>query len=316
MKKFLFIVLFTGTLFARSILNPCLTYTATGGVTDMVIHDGKLYVGTTQSSLDIFDMRNDKLLKTIKVDKVKDFMGDLVDAKIYSVDVDKDRLLILSEAEHGYRRVYINEDGKNKIVIPSSMSLSIEKAKFLDKDTILLGLLGDELISYDIKKGKQNWRVPAGGSKFSDFALNERKDRVVVADESGDLKIIDTKNGALIKTLTGENLDNVFQVDYKKGIIVSAGQDRRTVIYNRNTNSAYYKSSDFMIYSVGLSPSGKLAGYSSDENGNVTIFNTATKTEIGTFGGNKMTPAHIIFINENEFLVSSNNKIINIYEIK
>jgi hypothetical protein len=168
----------------------------------------------------------------------------------------------------------------------------------------------------DIATKKMNFREQVSFSKFSNFALNEKKSEVVVADESGDLKIHNTKDGKLIKTLAGQNLDNVFQVDYKNGIIATAGQDRRVVVYNTTFNSAYYKTAPFLIYGVGLSPSGKLVAYASDEQNNVTVFKTSGKSTVGHYSGNKMTLSKIIFINEKEFLVSSDDKTINLYKIK
>ena len=105
-------------------------------------------------------------------------------------------------------------------------------------------------------------------------------------------------------------------VAYKNGIIATAGQDRRVVIYAYKFDSAYYKSSSFLIYSVGLSPSGKRVAYSSDENNNITVFNTITTSTLGKFGGNKMTLTNILFLNENEFLVASDDKTINFYSVK
>jgi WD40 repeat protein len=243
-------------------------------------------------------------------------MGDTIDSKIYSVDVLDDKVLVLSQAEHGFREVSIFENDKLNMLISKDDKLYIAKAKFIDADTILLGLLSNDIISYDIKKKKQNWSIQASQSKFSNFVLSEDKKEVVICDESGDLHILDVKSGKNIKTLSGQNLDNVFQVDYKNGIIATAGQDRRAVIYNLKTGLAYYKTTNFLIYSVGLSPSGKLAGYASDENNNVTVFKTSSKSKIGVFGGNKMTLTNIVFVNENEFFVSSDDKTINFYKIK
>ena len=87
------------------------------------------------------------------------------------------------------------------------------------------------------------------------------------------------------------------------------------MIYNAKTGSSYYKTAQFLIYSVGLSPSANLVGYSSDENNNVTLFDTNTKSEIGKFGANEMTLSTILFINENEFIVSSDSSKINLYKI-
>lgn len=316
MKIILLILLFISFSYGETFTNPVSVYKASGAVVDIMIAENKLYVATDSSNVDIFDIKTNLLIQTITIDKIIDFMGDLVSAKVYSVDVIGKSLLILSQAEQGYRRVYLYKNNQLEVIIPSSLSLSIAKAKFLDANTILLGLLSDEIISYNIQEKKENWRVQASGSKFSNFVLNEQKDKVVVADESGNLQILNTKNGAHIQTLSGQNLDNVFQVDYKKNIICSAGQDRRVVVYNLNNDTAYYKSSEFLIYSVGLSPSAKLLGYSSDENNNVTVFDTQTKEIVGKFGGNRMTITNILFMNEKEFFVSSDDNKINLYKIK
>ncbi|MDD2358203.1 MAG: WD40 repeat domain-containing protein [Thiovulaceae bacterium] len=316
MKTFFFLFFMMSSLFGESIIMPSSSYKASGNVTDIFVHDSKLYAATSQGTVDIFNIKNHKIMKTLHIEKIKDFMGDTIDAKIYSIDISGNNLLILSQAEQGYRKVYINKDGKNELIIPSSLSLSIAKAKFLDENTILLALLGDELVSYNIKKRAENWHIQVGSSKFSSFALNESKQKVALCDESGEIKIIATKNGALIKKLSGQNLDNVFQVDYKNNFIATAGEDRRAVVYDLKTNVAFYKLSNFLIYSVGLSPSGALVGYSSDENNNITVFNRMTKTAIGKFGKNKMTPTNILFLNEKQFFVSSDDKTINFYQIQ
>jgi hypothetical protein len=316
MKYFLFFATLVISLYSANIQEPSTQFKASGGVTDLVIHDNKLYSATQASCVDIFDMNTQKNIAQIKVGKIKDFMGDVIDSKVYSVDVFNNKVLLLSQAEKGYRRVHIHMPSKTELIISATDKLSIAKAKFLDENTLLLALLGNELISYDLRKKKQNYKVSVSQSKFSNFMLNEEKTEVVVADESGNLKIHSTKDGSLIKVLSGQNLDNVFQVDYKNGIIATAGQDRRAVIYDTKFNSSYYKTANFLIYSVGLSPSGKKAAFSSDENNNVTLFNTNTQSTLGLYGGNSMTLTSILFINENEFLVASDDVMINLYTIK
>lgn len=305
-----------GSLFAASFQQPSQQYVSSGAVVDMVLADQKLYAATDASSVDLFDLKSAKLLEKITVSKITDFMGDVIDSKVYSVDVLDGAVVLLSQGEKGFRRVHTYRDGKLTEVISIKDQLYIAKVAFLDSKTLLLGLLSNEIIAYDIATKKMNYREQVSFSKFSNFVFNEKKSEVVVADESGDLKIHNTKDGKLIKTLEGQNLDNVFQVDYKKGIIATAGQDRRVVIYNTTFNSAYYKTAPFLIYGVGLSPSGKLVAYASDEQNNVTVFNTSSKSTVGHYGGNKMTLSKIIFINEKEFLVSSDDKTINLYKIK
>ncbi|MBU0721407.1 WD40 repeat domain-containing protein [bacterium] len=316
MKFFLLLVLLSSLLFSAKIQEPAAQFKSSGGVVDIVYRDNKLYSATNAGCVDIFDLGTQTLVKQIKVDKITDFIGDKIDSKVYSVDVIEDKTLILSQAAKGFTRVHIHSNDTTELLIPDSQKLSISKARFLDENTILLALLSNEIISYDISKKKQNYRVQISQSKFSNFVLNEKKDEVVIADESGDLKIHKTKDGSFIKALRGQNLDNVFQVDYKNSVIATAGQDRRVVIYEMKYGSAYYKTASFLIYSVGLSPSGKIVAYSSDENNNITLFNTSTQSNIGVFGGNNMTLTNILFLNENEFLASSDDNIINLYKIK
>lgn len=303
-------------LFSQSIIEPTSRYIASSSVTDMIVDKENLYAATKAGRIDVFDLKSTKKIAKIDIPTIKDFLGKKIDSKVYSIDILKGTLVILSQASKGSRRVHFFEENKLTLVISAKEEMYISKVKFLNSETLVLGLLSNEIISYDIGKKQINWRVQVSHSKFSDFVLNEQKDEIIIADESGDLKILNFKNGDLIETLSGQNLDNVFQLDNKAGIIATAGQDRRVVVYDRKSDSSYYKLSSFLVYSVGLSPSGKLVGYASDENNNVTVFDSSTKESIGVFGLNRMTLNKILFLNENSFLVSSDDKTINFYRIK
>ncbi len=316
MKIVVMMALLIASIFAADFQKPAKMYVSGGAVVDMTVAGEKLYAATDASSVDVFDLKSAKIIEKITVSKITDFMDDIIDSKVYSVDVLDGAVVLLSQGEKGFRRVHTYKDGKLVEVITINDQLYIAKVVFLDSKTLLLGLLSNEIIAYDIATKKMNYREQVSFSKFSNFALNDNNTEVVVADESGDLKIHNTKDGKLLKILAGQNLDNVFQVDYKNGIIATAGQDRRVVIYNTMFNSAYYKTAPFLIYGVGLSPSGKLVAYASDEQNNVTVFETSSKNTVGHYGGNKMTLSKIIFINEKEFLVSTDDKTINLYKIK
>ena len=316
MRNLILIALLFNTLIASNIIMPIAKYKASGAVEEILLTKEKLYSATDKGIVDIFDIRSKKIIKKIQLPKIKDFMGDTVDPKVFSIDLSDTGLLILSQAEQGFSNLYIYRDNKLHPVLTVSDSLAIAKAKFLNKDTVILALLSSELISMNLHTKKENWHVQESGAKFSDFVLNEKKDELVLCDESGAIKICDTKNGKITQTLKGQNLDEVFQVDFKNGIIITAGKDRRAVVFALKFHSAYYKTSNFFIYSVGLSPSGKLAAYSSDENNNITLFDTITQKEIGVFGGNRMTLTNIVFYGEEKFFSSSYDKTINLYKIK
>lgn len=313
LKTFILTIFLICSLNASKV-EPSLKLVASGGVTDMVISDSKLYVATNTSSVDIFDLNTKNLLMKVKLPKIKDFMGDIIDAKIYSVDVLNNKILILSQGEKGGRNIDIYENGKITNIISDKKRLFIARAKFIDENQIIFSLLSNQLFLFDIKRSKYNYNKQISQSKFSYFALNENKKEIVIADESGNLKLHNTQNGELIKIFKNQNLDNVFQIDYKKGNILTAGQDRRAVFYGK-TNT-YFKESSFLIYSCALSDDANIAAYSSNEENDVTIFNTKSQDKIDILTGNKMILTKILFLNKKEIFVASDDKNINYYKLK
>ena len=296
-------------------LNPQHSLMASGGITDLVLQEDKLFVATTASSVDIFNIKTNEKIDSIKMPKIKDFIGDIIESKVYSVDVLKKDILILSQGENGGRNVNIYKDGQMQSIIEDTQRLFIGRAKFLDENHIVYALLSNQIYLYDIKNKKVVNEVQISQSKFSNFKLNEDKSKIVIADESGILTLLNTKDLNPIKRFDTLNLDNVFQVDMKKDIFITAGQDRRCAIYSLDERISYYKEGSFLIYSAALSPSGKLAAFASDEENNVTIFNTTTKENLYKLTQNKTTLTNILFINENEIFVSSDDEKINYYKL-
>lgn len=289
---------------------------ASGLVVDLVYKNGFLYAGTDASAVDIFDIKKQKLIQTISLPQVKDFMGDISNAKVYSLDVLKSKVLITSQGEKGFRRIYIYEDNKLNLILGEKAKMFVAKAKYINEKQILISLLSNQMFLYDLENKKFLWETQVSHSKFSDFVLSEKKDFVIVADESGDLKQIDIKKGTIVKRYEGQNLDNVFQVAYKNHIIATAGQDRRCVVYNTNEDSSYYKKATFLIYSVALSPKAVLVAFADDEDNNISIFNRKTKEDLYRLKGTKTTLSKIIFINENELFTASDDEIINYWKLK
>jgi len=239
----------------------------------------------------------------------------MIDSKIFSIDIIDDEVLILSQDESGFRRIHLYKNNKLNQIISKEDKLYIAKAKFVTKNQLLLGLLSNVIILYDINTKKRIWEEQISLSKFSNFVLNEDKTKVAIVDESGDLTMIRLKDGKKLKTFSGQNVDNVFQVDWKKNIIATAGQDRRCVVYNLSNNKSYYKQVNFLIYSVGVSPSGRLVGFASDEQNNVTIFDANTKTELYRLIDNKINISNIFFLDDKNVIVTTDGKEVNLYKL-
>lgn len=296
-------------------LEPNFSLIASGAVTDLVLKEEKLYVATTASSLDIFDINTKEKIDSIKTSKIKDFTGDIIDSKIYSVDVLEDNILLVSQGEKGGRNLSIFNNGKIFNLIEDKERLFIARAKFLDENHLIFALLSNQIYLYDIKNKKILKELQISQSKFSNFKLTSDKTKVVVSDESGILTMLNSKTFEIIETFKNQNLDNVFQVDIKNDIILTAGQDRRSAVYSLDGRISYYKEFSFLIYSAGLSPSGTLAAVASDEENNVTVFNVNSKENICNLTQNRSTLTNILFINENEIIVSSDDKKINFYKL-
>lgn len=316
MNKFFFFLTFLFTTLNANEIKPLFQYEASGAVTELIVKENKLYASTDASSIDIFNIQTKQKVSTILFPKIKDFMGDIVNSKIYSIDILKDKILSVSQGEKGGRNLTIYENGKFNTIISDKKRMFIAKAKFLDENRIIFSLLSNELYIYDIKSKKKVLKLDVSLSKFSDFVLNENKKSVIVADESGILKMLNTDNLQVIKEFKNQNLDNVFQVDTKNNIIATAGQDRRAVIYDELNNNAQYINAPFLIYSVGLSPSGKKVGIAYDEENNVLIFDTKSKIKKFMLVENLAIISKVLFINEKELFISSDDKKINYYKIK
>ena len=317
--KYLLYLFFISNLFILNInakdLAPTSSLLASGGVTDLVLNNDKLYVATAASSVDIFNIKTQEKINSIKMPQIKDFLGDIIDSKIYSVDVLEENILILSQGEKGGRNLDIYKDGKIENIIKDTERLFIGRAKFLDENHIIYALLSNQVYLYDIKNKKVLKEIQVSQSKFSSFRLTQDKSKLVICDESGVISMLDSKSFEILKIFRYQNLDNVFQVDIKNNLILTAGQDRRAAVYNLDTNEAYYKEYSFLVYAAALSPSTKLAAVASDEENNVTIFDTNTQANLYKLTQNKATLSNILFLNENEIFVTSDAKQINYYKI-
>ena len=315
-KSYILILLFvSSTIFG---ITPKYSIKTKGNVTDLVFEGNKLYASTDNGSICIFAIPSKSLIKIYTFPNITDFMGDEIAPKLYDIDkiIGKDIIISVSQGARGFSNLFITKNGKStKIITDLKSKLMIKKVKFISETKVILGLLSNEVILYDIINKKEIYRKQISAYTFSDIVLNKDKTKIITADESGVIHMIDAKTGKSIKELSGNNVDNVYQIDFKKNIIVCGGQDRRLSVYNLSTHKSYYLNSSFLIYSVGLSPSGKYAGYYCDEENNVQIINTANKSKLAILEGHNATLTKILFITENKLFTSAEENVIYYWEL-
>lgn len=318
MKK-IFIVLFLNLacLQGASLLSPVLEIGVNGTTKDMVLHGNSLLIGTDNGVLQVYDYESRVFTKTITLPEVQDFMGDMIAPRVYSIDQIEGRYLLLSDSgKGGYANLWVHENNVTTQLFSSVDKKAAIKARFINKDQILLGYLSNEAALFDIKSKEEVYRIQLSESKFSDFALNEAKTQAVYSCESGVLNIIDTATGKVIKVLKGLNLDNVYKVDFKQGIVSAAGQDRRASVYDALTGKGEYIEASFLIYATGLSPSTKRVAFAMDEKNNISIYIRSTKVKIAELQGQKSTLNNIIFKDENTLFSSSDDETVMMWRLK
>ncbi|MBV5322166.1 MAG: hypothetical protein JZU62_10775 [Sulfuricurvum sp.] len=296
------------TLSLNAAILPSSVIKTDASISDMVMSDGKIYAATDGGVVNVFDSKTFKKLTLLRVPEIKGRDGKLFSPKIYSVDHYKGSTVMVTESGGDFRNVYLIRDGKSIKIIDNGRGLLIKKARFLDLDHLLFGLSGDTIVLMDISKNTLVYQVQAGGGVFRDMALSPLKSLVAVADESGEITMIEAKSGRHIKTLHAINVDNINRIDYKQNTILSAGQDRRVGIY-RPTDS-YFIETDFFVYAVGLSPSGVKGVYTDGMDNELQVFNTGTKAKIVRLQSGDVILDTLIFLDEHRLIgAGEENKI-------
>jgi len=316
-KVFLAFLLSLTWVYSTSVHSPVLEIVANGTVKDMVLRDNALLIGTDSGSLQIYDYEAKVFTATISLPQVKDFVGDMIAPRVFSVDEMQGRYLLLSDSgKGGYSNLWMHENNVTTQLVSAEDKKPVIKVRFINKDQVLLGYLSNEAALFDIRSKKEIYRVQLSESKFSDFTVNEAKTQAVFACESGVLNVIDTKSGEVLNVLKSVNVDNVYKVDFKQGIISGAGQDRRGALYDVLMGSGEYVEGSFLIYATGLSPSAKKVAFAMDEQNNISIYNRATKTKIAELKGQKSTLNTILFKDENTLFSSSDDETVMMWKLK
>ena len=303
-------------VYAVETLMPTGTIEVNGTVKDMVLVEDRLVVATDMGHIEIYDASKKQKLKEIAIANVKDFMGDLLPARVLSTDLLHGKYLLLSDSgKGGYSNLFVY-DKTLKQILSAEDKKAIIKARFIDDKHILLGYLSNEVALLDIENRKELYRVQLSESKFSDFALNEDKSKVVFSCESGVLSVVDVQSGNILKVLKGQNVDNVYRVDFKHGMISGAGQDQRGALYDAKNGKGDYIKGSFLIYSTALSPSAKKVAFSMDEKNNISIYNRISKAKIALLKGQKSTLNVILFQDEHRLFSGSDDSTIMIWDLQ
>jgi WD40 repeat protein len=295
-------------------ISPLFTLEASGLVSDFVVEGTTLYAATDRGSIDIFDLIERKVIGSILLDPIPTAQGDTVPARIYSVDRHKGATLILSRGRGGYRDLWLH-DGLEVKKVKADSKLFAKKARFTQTGDIFLGTFGSDIMLYDTREGFPVYRQHISESTLGGIALSDDKRKAILSDESGAVRVVDIASSRIEHLLDAEHVDNIYRVAYRKGIILTAGQDRRVGVYDLEHNRSYHINSDFLVYCVALSPDGKTGIYSSGVDHDLQLFDIATRAKGDRLVGHHATVNKILFLDDSLLISAGDERKIYIWKL-
>ncbi|RLD42586.1 MAG: hypothetical protein DRI86_11385 [Bacteroidetes bacterium] len=285
---------------------------ASGPVSDFIINDNSITVSTLNGSIETYNLKTNNLQKKVFFPKITDFTGDSIIAEVFKIIKLNNTIYAIVHGYNGfndiYKIVYSNPikifEGKTL----NSVAISIVKSS---ENTITIGLLSNELISFNTSTEKIVYREQISSYAFSAMTISKDMKLIFTSDESGEIHKVNSSTGKVIRSFKGENVDNVLCIDYANGNIICGGKDRRFSVYQTNSNSSFHILTQSFITSVCISPNGNIAAWYDDISNDIILFDINSRTNIKRLKGNTSMVNKIYFQNENKLISCSNdNKII------
>lgn len=216
-----------------------------------------------------------------------------------SADMTHDGTFIAIGAQDG--NIYLWQHGR-LMTSGFHTQAMIKRIAFDETGHILITLIDGRLISYDWTRKRIIYSVQVSESTLSDSAVSSDKKRIALVGESGIVHILHTINGRQIASYANSNVDNIYKCDYQNGYVISAGQDRRCVIYAPNGTVAARFDASFLVYAAALSPSAQIAAATMDEANTISLFSVKQKKCIAQAKGHSATLNRILFTGEKTFV--------------
>jgi len=313
MKKFL-ILLISIIAFA---LTPVKKITYSGYISKIAYNKNYIVAGLENGSVVIKNFNTMQNIDKITLPKIHDFMGDLISMPIYSLDIspDNSKLMILAEGENAKRELFIYDLQNKKLNHIFTTKETLMKGAFITENKILFATLSDEAMLYDLKSKKTIYKSQIGNYVFSTFAINKDKSIAVFGDESGALKVVETKSGKKLKELKGYNKDKTISCDIKENLAINGSADRRVAIYDIQTGlSKLELRVKFLPYGATLSPNLTKFALQFNEKNDIAVYSIYNKL-LYILKGHTMALNGIKFLNKNTLMSFSPAEIL-IWKLK
>lgn len=287
-------------------------------LTHISTFDNMIFVGNAGGKIDIFTLQSQKAQKiqTFTLPPTQDYFGNSYPPRVYDIATfDGKTLFILAEGSQGTKQILeLSLQSPQKIMPILQTNSSPKRIVAFDKNKLVVGFLSNEIGLFDLKSKTFIYNTHPSLAGFSDLCVNPPF--IFSTDESGIVNVIDITSGKILKHLDMINKDNNYQIVSAKNTILTASVDKQMAIYTFKTDAnasfilqnAAKIQSEFLIYSVGISPNGTLGAYSKNEQNDIAIINLATKQELFTLKGVTSLINTLIFYDEQTLIVGSDDK--------
>lgn len=270
-------------------IKPIVTLKVSGLVSDFVKDGDYLYVATDEGVVDIIDLFTQKVVNQIRLEPLKTTMGNLVPARIHSIDRYQGKTLLVSSGPTAYRNVWIHDGDNLHKIIDEEKHLMPKRAFFTAEGRVILGTFGSDVTLYDTEENYKLYNTHISESTMGGMVVSQDKKKMFLSDESGTVRFMDIYSSKVEKSFSSQHVDSIYSVAYAKDTLITAGQDRRVGIYIKD-KEAYHIKSDFLVYCVGLSPSAKTGIYSDGLNNHLQLFNTQDGSKMDRLIGTMQHP--------------------------
>jgi len=306
MRYFLFTLFFSLTLYA-GVISPKVSVKTSSAVLDFVVRGGDIWAGTANGEALRINPKG-KIVSSIALPAMEDSWGEKRKQKIMSIDLSSDTKTLIVAGEDGW----LYTIGERKITKTAySTKTVVKKIAFISDTKIMLALLSNEVVFFDLKTNRIVKTLSGGTSPLSDMAISKDKKTALIAGEAGIVSVIDTGLMKITRRIQGGNVDNIYKVDLHNNRVITAGQDRRAILYTLDGKSFIRFEGSFLIYTAALSPSAGIMAAAMDEENLISVFNTLKRQKIATAKGHSATLNRIVFIDEKRFVsCADENKIL------
>lgn len=303
----LFLIFIVSSTLWSTVIAPKKSIGTSTPVLDMVVREGKIWASTDGGDILQIDVLG-KILNKISLKPFINSWGEKTIPKAMSLDISPDGKISVVASEEG--KLYLIRGREMKISSYQTRSI-IKKVAFISNTQVILALISNEIVWFDLVANKVIATLSGGTSPLSDMALSSDRKIAMIGGEAGVVTLIDTVKMKIIRQISGGNVDNIYKLDTQNGYIVTAGQDRRAIVYTVDGKHYVRYNGSFLIYSASLSPRANRMAAAMDEQNAISIFDTHSHQRIALAQGHNATLNRIVFIDEKRFVsCADENKIL------